>query len=317
MVSNIPQIFPTAVFQAGFGKEANYGSGYLTGTNIGVLGVAMSLNTFNLENQYDVLYNLGSRVGQTAYVKGLKVSLDADFVLATDQKEWLSLVLNKEGSTTTYWTVPSYTGTLPSGFCMIEDQLLHYYSVSGLMADSVEMKFEEGKTVDVTLSMTGKTVSYLSTTAPSGLVSSTLFNYPSDFTTWAAVQVSYNGNYGSTTFSVQPIKSFNFSIKNNMQPYYGLGNIDYIAFVPQKLDVSGKIEILHDSNMLEHFMRTVESQSSTAGYDITITIGNDEYTNPYTITLEGIFWDKGGLKLTPVDPVVDELDFKALNVKIS
>ncbi len=317
MVSNIPSIFPTAVFQAGFGEEAHYGSGYATGTNIGVLGVAMQLETFKLNNKYEVLYNLGSRVGETAYVQGLEVELDAKFVLAADQKNWLSLALNKEGSTTNYWTVPALTGTLPSGYSIIEDQLQHYYSVSGLMVKSFDIDFEEGKTVDVTMSMLGKTVSYLGTTTPSGLVSSTLFKYPSDFTTWAAVQVSYDGNYGSTTFSVQPIKSMKLTVNNNPKAFYGLGNIDYIAFVPQKLEVSGSIDILHDSNLLEHFMRTVESQSSTQGYNITITVGSSEYSTPYTITIEGMFWDTGGMKLTPVDPVVDNLTFKALNVKVS
>ena len=315
-MANIPNIFPTAVFQAGFYQEANFGSGYATGTVIGVLGVAMELTTFKMQNDYDLLYNLGSRVAETAYVKGLSVDLTTKFVMACDQKNWLSLLLNKEGSTTTYWTVPSYTGKIPSGACMIEDQLQHYYEVTGLMADSADISFEEGKTVDVTLTFKGQNVSYLSTTAPAGFSPTSLYVYPQDFTTWAAVKVSYNGNYGSTTFAVQPIKSMSLSIKNNIDAFYGLGNIEYVAFVPKKLEVTGKLEILHDSNLLEHFMRTVESQSSTGAYSIVITVGSSEYSTPYTITIDGIYWNDGSMNLKPVDPVVDELSFKALNVKV-
>jgi hypothetical protein len=313
---NIPQIFPTAVFQAGFGQEAHYGSGYLTGSTIGVLGVAMKLSNLKFNNDYEVLYDLGSRVGATAYVQGIKVDTTAEFVLAADNKEWLGLLLNKSNSTTPYWTVPPLTGQLPSGYCMIEDQLQHYYELTGLMADSCDLKFTEGKTVDVTLEFKGKNVVYLSTTAPADFTPSTFYTYPSEFLTWAAVQITYNGNYGSTTFSVQPVKSFDIKINNNNKPFYGLGNIDYIAFVPTKLDISGSIEILHDSNMLEHFTRTIESQTSTASYDITLTIGSGEYSAYYTIVLEGLFWNEGSMTLEPVDPVVDKLDFKSLNIKI-
>jgi len=315
-MANIPQIFPTAVFQAGFGQEAYYGSGYLTGSTIGVLGVAMKLSELQFSNNYEVLYDLGSRVGATAYVQGIKVTTSADFVLAADNKEWLGLLLNKSSTSTPYWTVPSLTGQLPSGYCLIEDQLQHYYELTGLMADSCDLKFTEGKTVDVTLKFTGKNVVYLSTTAPADFTPSTFYTYPSEFLTWAAVQITYNGNYGSTTFSVQPVKSFSIKIDNNNKPFYGLGNIDYIAFVPTKLNVSGSIEILHDSNMLEHFTRTIESQTSTASYDITLTIGSGEYSTYYTIVLEGLFWNDGSMTLTPVEPVVDKLDFKALNIKI-
>ncbi len=320
MASNIPAIFPSAVFAAAFGLEDEFGSG--TGTTdgiLGVLGVALSVENFKQENQFEGLYRLGSRAAELFYSKGLNVAVDINFVMANDNFNWLDLILNRQqsGSTTisTTWTVPDREGEIPTMYMNLQDEHGYFYTGYGFGVETAKLSFEEGKTCDVSLSVKGKTVTYASSsTAPEAF--SQGLTYPTEFVTWANVQVSYNGKYGSSTFGVQPITTLDLTINNNLKFYYGLGSIDYKAMVPQKLDVSGKLDILHDSNMLEQFMTSASTQSSTNSYDLTLTIGSD-YGKSYVIEIEGMYWNDGSMTLKPVDPVIDELTFKARNVKVS
>jgi hypothetical protein len=312
-----PLIFPASVFQASFGQETSFGSG--TGSTLGVLGVQMSVEDFKQDNQFEALYRLGSRAAQLFYSKGLVVDASVKFTMATDNKSWLNLLLNLVSTTSgNYWTVPDKVGTLPSSFMDLQDENNRYYIAKGFVVDNAKFSFEEGKTCDVDLTMKGQTVTYQSSTAPvpSTFNSDGTLNYPINFTTWANVQVVYNGNYGSTTFGVQPIKDLSISVKNDLQFYYGLGSIEYVGFVPQKLDVSGKLDILHDSKLIEHILTTADTESSTNAYTLVLTVGSN-YGNPYTITIEGLYWSDGSMTFKPVDPVVDEFNFKARNIKIS
>ncbi|MEM0142468.1 MAG: phage tail tube protein [Candidatus Parvarchaeum sp.] len=311
-----PLVFPTSVFQAAFGVESEYGSG--TGSTLGVLGVlgvGMQIESFKQDNQFDALYRLGSRAAQLFYSQGIKVSTSAKFVMATDNKNWLDLVLNKQGSTTISWTIPDRVGVLPSAYMNLQDEHGYFYTASGFVVETASITFEQGKTCDVDLSMTGNYVTYSnSSTAPVSFSGG--LTYPIQFTTWANVQVSYVGSYGSTTFSVQPITDLKIEIKNNPDYYYGLGSIDYVAFVPKKLDVTGSMTILHDSALIEHILTTANTQSSTNSYTFTITVGS-EYGSPYIIELEGMYWDDGSMTFTPVDVVEDKFNFKARNIKVT
>jgi hypothetical protein len=310
-----PTIFPASVFQASFGQETAFGSG--TGTTLGVLGVQMSITDFKQENQFEGLYRLGSRAAQLFYSKGLEVSASANFTMATDNKSWLNLMLNYVSSTSgDYWTIPDEVGELKSAFMDLQDEKGYYYIAKGFVVDTADLSFKEGETCDVKLSLKGQTVNYQSSTAlPSTFQAGGTLSYPIDFTTWANVQVVYNGKYGSTTFSVQPIKELTINIKNNLQFYYGLGSIEYVGFVPQKLEVSGKMDILHDSNLIEHILTTSTTQSSTNSYTLVLTIGGT--ASPYIITIEGMYWNDGSMTFTPVDPIVDEFNFKARNIKVT
>ncbi|MEM0143466.1 MAG: phage tail tube protein [Candidatus Parvarchaeum sp.] len=311
-----PLVYPTSVFQAAFGLESEYGSG--TGSTagvLGVLGVGMSIESFKQENKFDPLYRLGSRAPQLFYSQGVKISTSAKFVMATDNKNWLDLILNKEGSTTISWTIPDRVGSLPSAYMNLQDEHGYFYTASGFAVEKASLSFRQGETCNVTLDMTGSYVTYAdSTTAPVAFASG--LTYPIQFTTWANVQVSYAGSYGSTTFSVQPITDLSLDINNNLEYYYTLGSLDYVAFVPKKLDISGSITILHDSNLIEHILTTADSQSSTNSYTFTITIGS-EYGSPYIIEIEGMYWNDGSMTFTPVDVVEDKFTFKARNVKIT
>ncbi len=302
-------IFPTSVFQSVFGVESSYGAG--SGTPIGVLGVGMSIDSIKQDMQLNPLYKLGSRTVQRFYSQGWVVDLDTTFVLAADQKLWLNLLLNKFGSTTTYYTVSTTYSTdlIPSGYCIIEDQLGHFYNANGLMLDSVNFSFSQGKTCDVKGTFKGQLVNYSTTssTFPSPVV------YPEEFNTWATVDVSYNGT--TDTFGVQPVTDLTIDIKNNMQPFYGLGSIDYKAFTATKLEVSGSVDILHDSGYLEKFLEPASVITESTTYNLTLQIGS-EYGTPYTITIEGMQFNTGDMELKPVDPVVDKLTFVGRNIKI-
>ncbi|MEM0142548.1 MAG: phage tail tube protein, partial [Candidatus Parvarchaeum sp.] len=307
-----PIIIPTSVFQAAFGIESVYGNG--PGTSIGVLGVAMSISDFKQANDFNPLYVLGSRAPQLFFSKGLVISETVKFVLAADNKNWLSLVLNESitttgsttKSTTFTWTIPPLTGKLPSAYMSLEDENGYYYNATGMVVNTASFSFNEGETCDVTLDVKGKIVNYsstsiMSTTYANGLV------YPTEFTTWANVKVQYTGNEdgAGTAFSIQPIKALSFKIENEPELYRGLGSIDYVAFTPTKLTVSGSIEIFHDSELIQDILTTASTQSSTNSFNLVITIGSD-YSKPYTITVEGLYWDDGSFELTPVDPVVDK-----------
>jgi hypothetical protein len=309
-----PLIFPASVFQAAFGKESEYGSG--TGTTIlGVLGVQMSVEDFKLDNRFDALYTLGAREAQLFYSQGIEITASVKYTMATDNKNWLDLILYKQGSTTISWTIPSRAGVLPSTYMNLQDQNGYFYTASGFVAKSAKFTFEEGKTCDVTLDMQGKYVTYAaSSTAPQTFTGG--LTYPIQFTTWANVQVTYNGKYGSTTFGVQPIKTLSLTIDNDPEFFYGLGSIDYTAYTPKKLTVSGDLEILHDSNLIEHMLTTSSTQSSTNTYDLTLTIGSD-YGSPYIIEIEGLYWSDGSMTFTPVDPVVDKFSFKARTIQVT
>ena len=328
------QVFPASQFEAKFAVESSFNAGFSSTDVLGVFGLGMNLTTFKAEDQFDGLFRLGSRTAQTFYSKGVKVSVDADFVLAADNGNWLKAFFDYSYTTTAFptnpvtttaktvtaYTVPDFevsstgAGRLPSLSVAVHDAFYNMYIGSGLVANTVTIDYEEGNTVDVKLNMVGADLLYYPAgTAPAGanVFSSTL--YPTEPLTWAATFIT-SDETSSSQLVTQPVKSFSLTLDNDVELFYALGNVLYANFVPKKFNVSGSIKVYHDSGIVEQITKFATGETSHVNANLTLKVANAQHG--YIFIIDNNWYEEGGFTLKPVDPVIDELSFKATNVVI-
>ncbi len=330
------QVFPASQFEAKFAVESSFNAGYSTTNVLGVLGLGMNLTAFKVEDQFEGLFRLGSRTAQTFYSKGVKVSIDADFVLAADNGNWLKAFFDYSYTTTAYptnpatttaksvtaYTVPDFqtsstgAGKLPSLSVAVHDAFYNMYIGSGLVANTVDINYEEGAAVDVKLNFLGTDLQYYakgSASIPTGSNSFSSALYPSQPLTWAATVIS-SDTTSSSQITRQPVKSFKLKLDNDVDMFYALGDVFYSNFVPRKFKVSGSIDVYHDSGIVEQISSFAKDESSHVNASITLKVANSQYG--YIFIIDNNWYNEGGFTLKPVDPVIDNLTFEATNVVI-
>mgnify|MGYP001626187782 CR=1 FL=1 len=282
------KIYSSAEFQANVGLEQSFNAGATGGTNYGALGVGMKVSTFDMDADYDPLYQLAQRNPVEFYTKGHKVNTDLDFVLAADNYNWINLL----GLSTVTGQV---SDTMSTAFVQVGGPT-NVYTVGGVAFSSAAIDVEETKTIDV--KMTGRGAS-LSVAA--GSLSTT---YPVDPLIWTTASVTLNGGAVSN-----PVKKASINIKNDLGQYYGLGSDTYTMFTPLKFTVTADIEIYHTSGLVQTILTQPDAATSTNTLVLSVA--------PYTFTISGVRFNKGGFTLQPVDPVIDKLSVVGTAINIT
>lgn len=329
------QVFPASQFEAKFAIEESFNSGYSSSTTgqLGILGLGMNLTTFKADDQFDPLFRLGSRTAQTFYSKGVKFEADVDFVLAADSGNWLKSIFMYSYTTTaqvtyptttaatvTAYTVPDFetsstgAGRLPSLAVAVHDAFDNMYIGSGLVADSITIDYKEESTVDVKISFKGADLNYYpSGSAPAGSQTFTSTAYPSEALTWAATFIT-DDQTTSSNLVTQPVKEFSLKLDNSIEMLYGLGDVVYLDFVPKEFKVTGTIKVYHNSGLVEQITKFAKDETDHVNANLILKVANAQHG--YIFIIENNWYTSGGFTLKPVDPVIDEIEFKATNVVI-
>ena len=298
-------VYSSAAFSAVFGKETSYGVGSSGGKQYGALGIGMSLDTFSLQNQLDYIYQLGQRPPSNVYTAGRNVDIGTKFILADDAAltgSWLDFILQNNGANPPVWNV----GEQASAYLLINTGAGNQYEISGVAFDTAGLTIATGKPVEVTVTGKGAGANYLTST-------STTVQYPSSPVTWTGIVLSVDG-----TPIAQPVTDLTINIKNSNQMFYTLGNVQYVAFVPTKFEVSGSFTVLHGSTPNYASEIFANDLSGSAAHTLSFTAGiAGGSTVQYTFNAGSVFYDEDSLHIQPVDPVTDKITFKGLTLQVS
>ena len=294
-------IYTGANFTINHYIETSYGTGTTGATAVGNLGIAEKVTTFNIQNQYNPLYSLGSREIQAYYSKGWKVSLNVEFVMCGDNKNWLNYVLQSNGV-----SPPTYdVGGIKSDAIQIATGEGTVYVINGIIYTDANITVTEGDIVKVTLSGVGRAM-----TSYTGTITTTI---PSDLYTYKDVTASTVGNLGNGI-----IKDFSIDIKNSPEQYYSLGSLEYQAYLPTKFEASGSWTVYHNSSPSE--MPTVLPTTATSSADVitpfsTVYIGTD--ANKYTFSVSAGVINEGEMTVEPVTVVLDKITYIGSAVSVT
>ncbi len=292
------EVYTGANFQISHYIESSYGAGTsLALANIGNLGVAEKVTTFQIDNQFEPLYNLGTREIAQYYSKGWRVNVTVEFVMCGDQKQWLNYVMaGNSGGTSTTWGV----GNINSDAIVINTGEGTQYIVSGIVYTDASISITEGDVVKVTLSGAGqKFYKPAAAFTPS-------FTIPTDLYT-----------YKDVTVESGIVKSFTIDIKNNPEQYYTLGALDYQAYLPLKFEASGKWEVYHNSaaSLLPSTLPATVTSPANIQTNISCVIGTD--SNKYTFTASNVVYNQSEMNVEPVQTVIDTITYIAGDLTVS
>ncbi len=284
-------IYTGASFNIQHYIESSYGSGTSAPyASLGNLGAGESVTTFNIQNQYEPVYNLGSREIATYYSKGWQVGITVEFFMCNDNTNWLNYVMQGNLNPATSYSV----GNIKSDCLTIGTGEGKVYVISGIVYTDASIKITEGDVIKITLSGNGRA----------------MFSYPGSVTTTIPTQVlTYKDYVGMNGI----IKEFDIDIKNEPEQYYGLGSLEYLSYLPTKFSVEGSFEVYHNSTT--SVMPSVLPATSTSSANIqtfpTATVGN------YIFTFSEVVYNEGEMNPEPVTVVTDKITYIAGNLAIA
>jgi hypothetical protein len=270
-------ISTSAGWNFNMGIESSFNSG--TGTYIGQPGVGAKITTFEVKNNLQGVYQLNTRLPTVFFSKGIEIDIGVDFIFANDNVQWMQYILTG-GSVV--------GGSVASGFIVVQTPEGNVWSVSGIVYDSVKFSVSAGGELTVSLSGKGTKFSSVAETITAPTI-------PSQIVTWDKCNLNIGGG--------QPIQNMNVTINTNAELFRTLNNLYYVAYLPKEFSGEFSAEIMHDSGIIE----TLQLSSNPAGtQSATVTLGS------HTLTL-GVAPNSGGIKVEPVNPVIDSLSFVLSN----
>lgn len=292
-------IYSSTGFQFDVGVETAFNSGTV-GTDLGALGIMAQFTSYELDNNWTELYEIGQRYPQAFYSAGLKAPTAIEFYMCQDQIGWLGFALGAAVGGT--YTVGN---TIQTGQVSLWTPQNNVFTVGGIVFNTAKISTTQGSPVSVSLNGVGTSFSSAGGTIVPGAIPSTLL-------TWKDCSIltgTVAGNvYGTITSSL--VESFDFTIDNSAKMFYALGSASYQTYLPLQSVISGNITAFHNDSAYNDIYSAIVGNSVAQGGTLGIAIGTR------TALFTGTYLTKGSLQLAPVKEAMNTLSFHAKQVAI-
>jgi hypothetical protein len=279
----IPAIYSSTSFTLDVATETTYNSG-TKGVDLGVLGIGTKFTSYELDNAWTEAYQIGQRIPQAYYTKGLQAQTALDFYLCQDQIAWLDFVLGPATGGT--YTVGS---TISSGMVSLGTPQGDTFTIGGIAFSTAKVNIANQMPVEVTLTGIGTSFTEASGSVTAGAI-------PSQLLTWKDCTL--------TGVSSSLIQSLNFTIDTGASLYYALGSALYQAYLPLQSKITCEITAFHQDAAIDDLYQLISEGT------VTVAVGT------HTVTFLNTYLTKGTLGLEPVKEATNVIDFSAIQMTI-
>ncbi len=302
----VTAIYSAAGFTWDIATETSFNSG-TKGTDLGILGVGANFTSWELDNEWTAVYQIGQRAPQAYYTAGLKTAVGIDFYACADGWNFWTLALPAIGTGTySVSTVMGSTVQPSSAMLMVGTPQQNTFQVQGIVFQTLKLNVDQTAPVKVSLTGVG---SAFSSTYGSGTVA--VGTYPSQMLTWKDVTVS-TGTTTVASVAASFVKTLDMTITTNAQQFYALGSPNYQAWVPKASKIECTLTMFHQDPNIEYLFNYL-SASTNVGGTITVNFGTT-----HAVQFQGCYLKKGGITgLKGVEEVMDAVSFEAVNVVIT
>ena len=286
----VQAVYSSAGFKFDISAETAFNSGtILAGFDFGAAGIGTKFTSYELDNAWNPIPEIGQRTPQAYYTAGLSAPVNVDFMMCQDQIGWLGFVLTNSSATVVGTFTPG--NTIYTGQVQLGTPQGSAFTIGGIVFTQAKISVKKEAPVEVTLNGVGTSFGTATgTISGTGAVPSTLL-------TWKDVSLT-----GITTALVQEL---DITINTGAKQYYALGSVNYQTYLPLASDIQVDITAFYYDGGLEEIFAMV-----TAG-TVTIAFGT------HTATFTGTYLTKGTLQLQPVTEAISQFTFKAQSVSIA
>lgn len=271
-----------------------------------VFGRGQKLASVSIKQNLELIYELGNRIAQKGVFKQFEGSASAEWILANPW--WLRFLCGKRATTgsSPYTHVYTISKTLPT--MQIE---------SGLdLATDVVRKFSGCALNSVTLS---------------GAVNDLIkvrgdFLFAKEETTGTSFTAATVDTFEPFTFEhatlelpdgtvIAEVQSVELTIANNIQMIWGLGNKEAVAFVPQALDATGRLNVTFKSATILDY---VKNRTEIANLELKITNGlAGANERSFSFVGTGILFDEHSTAYEPNVLVLEDVPLRIRDLTIT